>query len=252
MTARRRIRAAALLLASSAVLSGCAAGGGEGETLTVLAASSLTETFTDLADDFEKDHPGVQVRLAFDSSATLATQVVEGAPADVLATADQQTMDAVVAAGAVDESADFASNRLVLVVPAENPAGIRSVDDLNREDVAYVACVPSAPCGRVAAAGLAEAGVRAAPVSEESDVKAVLSKVVLDEADAGLVYATDALAAGESVHVLEISTSKATSTRYAVAALTEASEPDLARQWVDLVLSDRGRRVLRDAGFGPP
>lgn len=252
MRVRQLAGVATLVLLATIPLGGCTQAGGDADTLTVLAASSLTETFTELADTFEDEHPGVEVRLAFDSSATLATQVLEGAPADVLATADEQTMESVVAAGATTERAVFASNRLVLVVPAANPADVRSVDDLDRDDVAYVACVPSAPCGRVAAAALAEAGVRAAPASEESDVKAVLSKVVLDEADAGLVYASDALAAGDSVRVLEVSTSASASTRYVLAALADAPQPELARQWVDLVQSERGRRVLRDAGFGPP
>ncbi|MGN6577363.1 MAG: molybdate ABC transporter substrate-binding protein [Nocardioides sp.] len=249
----RRYGAVALALATVLVSgAGCSSGSGDQE-LTVLAAASLTGTFTRLEQAFVADHPGVDVRLSFDSSATLAQQVVEGAPADVLATADERTMQTVVDAGGTDGPPDaFASNHLVLVVPAENPAQVRSVDDLARPGVDYVVCVPSAPCGDVAATVLDQSGIDAPAASEETDVKAVLSKVELGEADAGLVYATDAADAGDAVHSFEIPGSRATSTRYLVAALKDAGSPDLARAWVDLVRSDRGQQVLADAGFGPP
>jgi molybdate transport system substrate-binding protein len=241
--------ALAMVLVSGA---GCSSDSGN-EELTVLAAASLTGTFTELEQAFVEDHPGVDVRLSFDSSATLAQQVVGGAPADVLATADERTMQSVVDADGTDGSPDvFASNHLVLVVPAENPAHVASVDDLARPGVDYVVCVPSAPCGDVAATVLDRAGIDAPAASEETDVKAVLSKVELGEADAGLVYATDAVDAGDAVRAFEIPGSRQASTSYLVAALKDAGSPDLARAWVDLVLSDRGQRVLADAGFGPP
>lgn len=244
--------AAALVLALGAATTGCS-GGADDESLTVLAAASLSGTFGELEQAFHDEHPGVDVRLSFDSSATLAGQVVEGAPADVLATADEQTMESAVAAGATDgRPAAFASNRLVLVVPDDNPARIHSVADLDKKGVDYVVCVPSAPCGHIAVAALDEAGIDAPAASEEADVKAVLSKVMLGEADAGLVYSTDALDAGESVRTFEISSSPATTTRYFVAALRDAASPELARDWVDLVLSKRGQKVLADAGFGSP
>lgn len=249
----RPVRAAALAVALgclAAATTGCST---DGEELTVLAAASLTGSFTELEQVFHEDHPDVDVRLSFDSSATLARQVVEGAPADVLATADERTMRSVVAAGATaGPPHDFASNHLVLVVPADNPAHVRRLADLSGPDVAYVVCVPAAPCGHVAATVLEEAGVDVPAASEETDVKAVLSKVVLGEADAGLVYATDALEAGDAVRSFEIPDATSTSTRYAVAALAGADSPVLARDWIDLLLSDRGRRVLADAGFGPP
>jgi molybdate transport system substrate-binding protein len=245
--------AAALVLALGAASTGCTGGGGDDDSLTVLAASSLSGTFAELEQMFREEHPGVDVRLSLDSSATLAGQVVEGAPADVLATADEQTMESVVAAGATDgRPTAFASNRLVLVVPDDNPARIHSVADLDKRGVDYVVCVPSAPCGHIAVAALDEAGIDAPAASEEADVKAVLSKVMLGEADAGLVYSTDALDAGESVRTFEISSSPATTTRYFVAALRDAASPELARDWVDLVLSKRGQKVLADAGFGSP
>jgi molybdate transport system substrate-binding protein len=240
----------AVLLALLAAMTGCG-GSRDDDELTVLAAASLSGTFTELEEIFREEHPGIDVRLAFDSSATLAAQVVEGAPADVLATADEQTMESAVAAGATDgPPTAFASNRLVLAVPSDNPARVDAVRDLDRGDVDYVVCVPSAPCGRIAASALGEAGVEAPAASEETDVKAVLSKVVRGEADAGLVYATDAFDAGESVRSFEVSPTA--STRYLVAALRDARAPALAQDWIDLLLSERGQQVLSDAGFGAP
>jgi molybdate transport system substrate-binding protein len=250
----RYAAAAALVLALGATTAGCGTGSGADDgSLTVLAAASLSGTFTELEQLFHEEHPGVDVRLSFDSSATLAGQVAQGAPADVLATADEVTMESAVAAGAIDgRPTAFASNQLVLVVPDDNPAGIHSVADLDTQGVDYVVCVPSAPCGHIAVAALDEAGIDAPAASEEADVKAVLSKVMLGEADAGLVYATDAIDAGSSVRTFTISSSPATTTRYFVAAVRDAADPALARDWVDLVMSKRGQRVLRDAGFGSP
>ena len=237
----------ALLLA----LAGC--GDASERRLTVLAAASLTETFEQLAATFEADHPDVRVDLVLESSASLAEQVRQGAPGDVLATADERSMRSVAAAGALDGRPEvFASNRIVLAVPTGDDARVTSVADLADPGVRYVVCVPEAPCGHVARAALAANGVDAAPASEEVDVKAVLTKVRLGEADAGLVYVTDVRAARDSVRALELSGGAATVTRYAVAVLGDAEEPELARDWVDLLTSDAGRSVLDDAGFGRP
>ena len=258
MSARPVLGLAAASLALA--LAGCGSGGsggsagsGGGGTVNVLAAASLTESFTALAQDFEADHPGTEVELAFDSSATLAEQVNAGAPADVLATADERTMRLVADGGNTSgEPEVFATNHLQLVVPRDNPAGIGRFADLDGPGVTYVVCVDSAPCGKLATTVLEAAGITAEPVSEEVDVKAVLSKVQLDEADAGLVYATDAVAAGDEVRAIDIPASERNLTRYPIAALKDADEPALARAWVRLVTSAPGRRVLRDAGFGTP
>jgi molybdate transport system substrate-binding protein len=260
-----RNRTLALLLplvAAALALAGCAGsdasgGGGSGDTetgtLNVLAAASLTETFTSLAQDFEADHPGVTVRLAFDSSATLAEQVTQGAPADVLATADEATMQAVVDAGGTEGDPQlFATNHLQMVVPRDNPAGIQHFSDLEKPGVKYVVCVDSAPCGKLAAKVLAAAGIEAKPASEEVDVKAVLSKVELGEADAGLVYATDALAGGEKVTPIDIPTSNENLNSYPIAVLADSKKPGLAEKWVDLVTGSQGQQALADAGFGKP
>lgn len=227
-------------------------GAGDGDTtITVLAAASLTETFTALADDFEAEHDGVRVKLAFDSSATLAEQAVGGAPADVLATADTTTMDGAADALAADPQV-FATNTMVLVTPAADPAGITSYDDLASGDVTYVICVETAPCGKVATALLEATGMTAEPASLEVDVKAVLAKVTSGEADAGLVYATDAVAAGDDVQRFEIPGAADAVTTYPIAPLSQSKHAELAQEFVDLVLGEAGRQVLSDAGFGAP
>ena len=229
--------------------------GGDSETgtLTVLGAASLTEAFTTLAKDFEAAHPGVHVRLAFDSSATLAEQVNQGAPADVLATADTATMQTVSDAGnTAGKPRLFATNHLQLVVPRDNPAGITRFSDLARSSVKYVVCVDTAPCGKLAKTVLANAGITHKPASEEVDVKAVESKVQLGEADAGVVYATDVVAAGNKVKAIDIPTSNQNLNSYPIAAFKGARKPALAAEWVRLVLSGRGQKVLSDDGFGKP
>jgi molybdate transport system substrate-binding protein len=243
------------LLAVLALLpvAGCSSDDTPDRTLTVLAASSLTGTFTELAQDFEDSHPGVTVKLAFDSSATLAQQAIDGAPADVLATADLETMQAAQDGDALDgESQVFATNTMVLVTPATNPAGLTSFADLQQAGVTYVACVDTAPCGKVAALLFDDNGITHPPASLEPDVKAVLAKVTGDEADAGLVYATDAVAAGDQVTVLPVPGSADRITTYPVAALAQAGDPDLAAEFVALVTGDQGQQILSDAGFGKP
>ncbi|WP_309646770.1 molybdate ABC transporter substrate-binding protein [Nocardioides sp.] len=220
-------------------------------TITVLAAASLTDTFTALAEDFEAEHEGVSVKLAFDSSATLAEQAVGGAPADVLATADTATMDDASEALAADPQL-FATNTMVLALPADNPAGITSYDDLGSGEVTYIVCVDTAPCGKVAAALIESTGLTAEPSSLEVDVKAVLSKVITDEADAGFVYATDAVAAGDAVTTVEIPGAAEQVTSYPIAPLVQSGESGLAQEFVDLVLSEAGQQTLANAGFGPP
>ena len=261
---RNRTVALLLSLVAALALAGCggsdASGGASGGssdketgTLNVLAAASLTETFTSLAKDFEADHPGVTVKLAFDSSATLAEQVTQGAPADVLATADEATMQTVVDAGGTEGDPQlFATNHLQMVVPKDNPANIQQFSDLEKPGVKYVVCVDTAPCGKLAVKVLAATGIKAKPASEEVDVKAVLSKVELGEADAGLVYATDAVAGGDKVKPIDIPTSNENLNSYPIAALADAKKPGLAKEWVDLVTGTQGQQALADAGFGKP
>ncbi len=221
--------------------------GAQDETLTVLAAASLTESFTELAAEFEETHPGIEVRLSFGSSSTLARQAVDGAPGAVLATADEQSMQVAVDGAVVVEGPHaFATNTLVVATPPGNPAGIEDIADLDEADVDYVACAGTAPCGDLAVQLLADASVDHPPVSEEVDVKAVLARVVAGEADAGLVYRTDAMAAGGDVETVRLPDA-APRTTYPIALLTE---DETAQGFLDLVLGEQGRTVLARAGFG--
>jgi len=248
---RRTVAAAAVLAWASAGLAACGGSGDDDKTITVLAASSLTGSFTDLAARFEKDHPGVKVKLAFDSSATLAQQAAGGAPADVLATADTATMDSAQSALA-SQPQDFATNVMVLVTPTDNPGSVNSFSDLDSSHVKYVVCVDTAPCGKVAAALLQQDQITGKPVSQEVDVKSVLAKVTEGEADAGIVYTTDAVAAGDQVNTVQIPGTSKQTTTYPIATLDQSKQPDLAQQFVDLVLSSQGQQVLKNAGFGAP
>jgi molybdate transport system substrate-binding protein len=228
--------------------SGCADTDRSTQQLRVLAAASLTEPFGELAERFEAQHEGVDVVTGFDSSATLAVQVTEGAPADVVATADPRTMESMVRAGALDGSpVVFARNQLTLVVPADNPAGIANLADLERAE--FVVCAATAPCGALAADVLERARVATPPRSYEVDVKAVLTKVMLGEADAGLVYASDVVAAGDRVREIALPAASRPTTEYPVAVTADSARPRLARAFVDLVRSTEGQRVLARSGF---
>jgi len=225
---------------------GAAEGGGE---LTVLAAASLTDVYEDLAGGFESDHD-VDVTFSFGSSTDLAAQAADGAPGDVLATADETSMQVAEDAGVTGDVTTFASNVLVIVTPPDNPAGIESLDDL--EGTTWVRCADEVPCGRVAQAVLEDNGVTAEPASLEDDVRATLDKVISGEADAGLVYASDAVAAGDDVATVEIPGAEQQLTSYLVATLEQSEDADLAREWVDLMTSEEGRQALTDAGFTLP
>lgn len=230
---------------------GSDAGSGEKTKLIVFAASSLTNPFGELEKAFEKDHTDVDVVISFDSSSTLATQITEGSPADVLATADEKSMAIVVDAGDADgDPESFASNTMAIVTPPDNPAKIQSIEDLPGTD--FVLCDPSAPCGAVSQEILANAGVDATPVSLEDKVTAVLSKVTLDEADAGMVYVSDAQGAGADVTTIDIPNDINVSTPYFIAPVTDSDNSDAADQWISLVMSEAGADVLTSAGFGPP
>jgi len=252
LLSRGRLPTVALALSACVTLSACTGGrdAADSRTLTVLAAASLTEGFGELEAVFEDANPGVDVRISFDSSATLAQQALEGAPADVLATADVRTMQTAVDGGAVAGDPElFATNVIVLVTPADDPADVSGIDDL--AGATYVVCVPSAPCGALAATLLDDNGVTAEPASLEVDVKAVLTKVTLGEADAGLVYATDAASAGDAVRTLEVPGADEAPTDYPVAVLDQAAEADLAQAWIDLLTSSEGQEILAGYGFGP-
>ncbi len=243
----RRLALAAALI-TVVPLAACGGSGGS-PTLQVLAAASLTDVFTELGEQLEAAHD-VDVELSFGSSTSLAEQAADGAPGDVLATADPDAMEIALDAGVATDAAIFATNVLVIVTPPGNPADVTALADL--AGTTWVRCAEEVPCGRVARAVLDDAGVTADPVSLEEDVRATLEKVTSGEADAGLVYATDAVAAGDDVMTVPVPEADAHANSYLVSPLTQAGDDDLATAFVDLVTRPEGRRVLIDAGFAVP
>lgn len=240
-----------LLLPALAACGGTEEGGAEQTTLQVLAAASLTESFEALASEFEARHEGVEVELQFGSSTDLAGTVADGAPGDVLATADETAMQLAVDAGSTAaDPAAFAENELVIVTAPGNPEGVASLADL--EGLDWVRCADDVPCGRVARTLLDDAGVMAEPVSLEVDVKATLEKVTSGEVAAGLVYRSDAVAAAGETALVPVDGAETVPAVYYVAPLTQAGDADLAADWIELVRSEAGREELRAAGFSVP
>ena len=221
-------------------------------TLTVLAAASLRDVFTDLADEFEAEHDGVSVTLSFAGSADLADQLLAGSPGDVLASADTTTMDRVVEGGDAADPVVFATNTLTVVVPPGNPGGVTSFADLAREDLKVVVCAVEVPCGAATVTVEAAAGTTVHRVSEEASVTDVLAKVTADEADAGLVYVTDATLAGDDVEVIDVPETRSVVNTYPIAVASGAEDTALAHEWLDLVTGPVGRAALTKAGFGAP
>jgi molybdate transport system substrate-binding protein len=241
--------ASALLLLTSLAACGGDDPGDDGGTLTVLAATSLTDVYEQLGQTFE-DEQGVEVVFSFGSSTDLAEQAADGAPGDVLSTADEASMQIAEDAGVTGEVVTFATNVLVMVTPPDNPAGVETLDDLT--DATWVRCADEVPCGRVAVGLLEANAITAEPASLEEDVRATLDKVVSGEAEAGLVYATDAVAAGDDVARIDIPGAEEQPTSYFAAPLAGAEDADLAQAWLDLLTSEAGRQALTDAGFGLP
>lgn len=236
--------------------SGATEGSGGGSAVSgevqVFAAASLTDVFEEVATVFEEQNPDADVTFNFAGSSALVTQVVEGAPADVLATASPGTMDDAVAADVVQgEPEVFAHNALVLAVPAGNPGDIGGLDDLADGEQFVGLCAADVPCGTLAADVLADAGVTPSVDTYEPDVRSLLTKITSGELDAGLVYRTDALAAGDDVEVIEVPGLDEQTTAYPIAPLADAPNAAAAELFVELVVSDEGQAILADAGFLP-
>jgi molybdate transport system substrate-binding protein len=218
-------------------------------SLTVLAASSLTAAFNQAGADFHRLHPGVSVQFSFNGSSTLVTQITEGAPADLFASADQANMDKVTAAGLAAATPQvFAHNQLEIVVAPGNPKHITGLADLAAPGLLVVLAGPSVPAGRYALQALQSAGVTVKPVSLELDVKSVVSKVALGEADAGIVYVTDVKAAGSSVAGVPIPAQDNVDAVYPAAVLKDAANPVAARAFLDYLLGP-GQATLAAFGF---
>lgn len=261
---RRAAALATSLVVAGLLLTGCgpasetpsptastASGDALAGDITVFAAASLTGTFTEIADAFEDAHPGVHVTLNFAGSSALVTQLTEGAPADVFASADEANMTKAQDAGLVDGDPEiFASNTLEIAVPPGNPAGIGSFDDLDQPGLRLVVCAPQVPCGAATLQVAELAGVTLTPVSEENAVTDVLGKVAAGEADAGVVYRTDVIAAGDSVEGVEFPESDFVINHYPIATLADSSAPTVAAAFAAFVRGSQGREILAAAGFG--
>jgi molybdate transport system substrate-binding protein len=251
---RSRTRLAAALAVAALVLAGCGGDDDSGAAtpgeIKVFAAASLTAAFTELGQRFTAANGGGKVTFNFAGSQALATQLQQGAPADVFASADLANMDK--ATDLVGTPRNFASNQLQIVVEQGNPRAISGLDDLANPDLKVVLAAPEVPAGRYAAEALGKAGVTVEPVSEEDNVKAVVTKVSLGEADAGIVYVTDVTAGGDKVEGVDIPEDQNVLATYPIATVRESTSPDQAQAFMDLVLSAEGQQVLRANGFLPP
>jgi molybdate transport system substrate-binding protein len=254
---RLRTRLAALAAVAALALAGCGGGddtgGGSGaapDELTVFAAASLTAAFTELGERYTAANGGAKVTFNFAGSQALATQIRQSAPADVFASADLPNMDKV--KDLVGTPRNFASNQLQIVVEKGNPKGVVGLDDLADPDLKVVLAAPEVPAGKYAAEALGKADVTVKPVSEEDNVKAVVTKVSLGEADAGIVYVTDVTAGGDKVEGIDIPEERNVLATYPIAAVKASQAPEGARAFLDLVLSAEGQRVLEEHGFLPP
>lgn len=222
-------------------------------TVNVFAAASLTASFKAVATAFETSHPGTKVVLNFAGSSTLVQQIKEGAPADVFASADETTMQKLVAADAIAGAPTiFARNLLQIAVGKGNPHHIAGLADLSRPGLIVVLCGETVPCGRYALDAFKKAGVTPPAGSREPDVKAVVTKVGLGEADAGLVYVTDVRAASDKIEGVGLPAVHNVSAGYPIAAIRDGAHAEAARAFIAFVLSDPGMKILGDYGFQSP
>jgi molybdate transport system substrate-binding protein len=259
----KRVLLLALAVVLGSLLSACgggthptahddAAAGSSSGTITVLAAASLTEAFTQIGKDFEAKNPGSTVSFSFGSSATLATQLEQGAPADAFAAASPATMKIVSDAGVANPPTNFASNTLQIAVVKGNPHKIKGLDDFADGGKRIAVCAPQVPCGSAAIKIFAAAKIVPKPDTLEQDVKAVLQKVSSDEVDAGLVYKTDVIAAADTVDGIGFPHAQQAVNSYPIAALKDSKNAAGAQAFVDYVLSPEGQAVLERAGFAKP
>lgn len=253
---RRLLLPATAAVAATALVSACSGSPSPAAAtgaITVFAASSLKSVFARIAEQFEKSHPGTRVSFNFAGSSDLVTQLTQGAPADVFASADEKNMGKALDAGLVTgDPAKFATNTLTIVTRPGNPKGIASLQDLTRPATLVVVCAPQVPCGSATEKAEKAADVMLTPVSEESAVADVLGKVVSGQADAGLVYVTDARSAGDKVAAVSFPEAGQAVNTYPIAVLNQSRNPDVARMFVDLVTGPEGRQELTEAGFAVP
>lgn len=244
--------AVAVVLAVSACGGGGAPSGAADRELVVFAAASLTESFTELAKVYEKDHPGTDVKLSFAGSSSLSQQIIQGAPAGVFASANPRQMRLAAQAGRVaDKPATFARNELRIAVPRGNPADVTGLAAFGKANLKIAVCAEQVPCGAAARKALDAAGVRLRADTLEQDVKAVLTKVRLGEVDAGLVYRTDVTSAGDAVQGIAFPAADQAVNDYRIATLKNAPNAGKAREFVHFIQSNQAQKVLARYGFDP-
>ncbi|HZQ31649.1 MAG TPA: molybdate ABC transporter substrate-binding protein [Mycobacterium sp.] len=243
------------------LLAGCGSSGHTSSSTTaaasgkiiVFAAASLNKTFTAIGNQFKTDNPGSDVEFSFEGSSVLVTQLTQGAPADVFASADTANMGKAVKAGLVNgDPVNFASNTLTVAVAPGNPKHINSFQDLTKPGLNVVVCAPQVPCGSATQKVEQATGVHPNAVSEELSVTDVLNKVTTGQADAGLVYITDALGAGNKVTSVPFPEAANAVNIYPIAVLKQSKHAELARKFVDLVTGEAGQKILSAAGFAKP
>jgi molybdate transport system substrate-binding protein len=221
--------------------------------ITVFAASSLTAAFTDLGAAFRRAHPEANVIFSFDASSALVTQITQGAPADVFASADTANMDKLTNASLTASTpVVFATNVLSIIVPAANPKSIKALDDLADAKLKVVLCDPTVPCGKYAKQSLDAAKVAVTPVSLEQNVKGVVTKVTTGEADAGIVYATDVKAAGDKASGVDIPAAVNVVAKYPIASTKSSTHQDIDAAFIAFVTGPEGQAILATSGFGKP
>ena len=219
----------------------------------VFAAASLTDAFGELGEAFMVTNPGTDITFNFAASSALAAQITEGAPADVFASADLSSMAQLTDAGGnATDPVVFTTNRAAIIVGAGNPMDITDIADLANEELIVIACAPDVPCGRYAQQILDNAGVAAILKSLEENVRAVVTKVTLGEADAGIVYATDVIGATDRADGIKIPDDVNVVAEYPIAVTNVTRNPEVARAFIDFVLSDTGQQILASYGFESP
>ena len=229
-----------------------AAAGVDGD-ITVFAAASLTEAFTEVGEAFTAANPDASATFSFDASSALVQQIIEGAPADVFASADTANMDKLTDAGLNGgEPVIFATNLLTVIVAPDNPLDITGVADLAKPDLKVVICAPEVPCGNYANRILTAAAVTLTPVSLEQNVRGVVTKVTSGEADAGIVYVTDVTAAGDAADMVEIPADINVVAEYPIASVAASQNREVDDAFIDFLTSPDGQAILADYGFGAP
>ena len=245
----RIIRALVAAAAAATALAGCGSDD-EPDSLLVLAASSLTDTFDTMEVAFEASNPDVDVEISVAGSSALSVQIEQGAPADVVALADTVPMDALLAAGLVEQPVRFATNSMVLAVPIDDPGDVDGLEALADPALLVGVCAPQVPCGRYAREVLDEAGVDASLDTEEPDVRSLAGKLASGELDAGLVYATDVAAMPDRLVTVPLPVGVDVRAEYPIAVVADTDHQDGARRFIDFVASPDGQAILVDAGFG--